>query len=1175
MEFWGLKGDPFSNADEPVDYLQPSIESIIVETSAISQLQKILDNPSGIEQKKLFIIGERGSGKSQCLNYILFKTLQEINDRRIFPIYIPFTNLSVFNELKKELSADEYFQKTPELFKKLDLDFFEVTLKALTSDLIRFLDITNIKLSDFFPPEDFKKLTIAINEATDLFMGRGKYTGASKTPTNILASIQEIIRLMNKGFSKIVLIYDEIDKTENPEIVIRFLSNNRGNFSTFVNELNCLIIFSGRLEWKNLLSGSAFSDIFGEKIIIEPYDDDQVKALLMNRLIYQRCRKMPIDKSSNLTFIKNESKGNPRYIQWNFRNVMQQMARLGIKNIKDYDYKALNLNEITQLEEELKRNPDLKITYLKLERALKSDTPGYFFDIIRVAVEKNSIPIKASRIALKELGLDMTEPEYENYTRNLLAMDILQDRTEYFHIDKSVKIFYNALKKINKELDLVPRILLAIGPIERTGLVFNIKSYTLKVLKEKKSWLSVDKIIEIILQDAAVLEDAKRSLGEMTLALLSNRLKLGAKNYLDGLVNNQEVDVKEEEGKQLFIWRMYSLEQKLEQRQEYVKEIIKEKIPEPLIDYTLEKSGEKLQQIEKDIENKDPEKLLLHSKEFIEQDVEKGLMSILLNEQDIPKASAKEAILEFKDLFGGNISKIINTYDIKNERDSVNKSIFILEKLREIIIECGIGEEAEIITSTFLPEMNSLSILLEFTETNGYTMKEMFDDTISIKKIDEYLDRLSTFERKRAEYEEKKRITNNMELGAFGSSRFDIPIDKNDILFSKRIDTIMPTILQSYGVSTDGAPLHWSNNQDWLHIDYQHVIVFFIDGLGWINWEVIWKLEEAGVLKNYTAIPSNIKPLPLITTLPSHTACAEATIFTGLMPSLHGIVGRKFWYKPDNGPIDIFGEGEFQCKQWEPLRKKVQRTSLINQLKGQGISTLVCFEHIKTKYAMNVLGIDQKSLKQYDSLHDGVNFIADHIKNANHEKQRTFNFLAYSDYDTKAHETGPYSLESRTRLKEMLKVIDQFILDNKNDLTNTLLLIISDHGLTECRPKLENQVNLYQEDILKESLLCEPEKSILISGNRFAHIYLKKNIDNTKILEIVQQLSKKNPGLIIIPKDKIRSMGYCLDGDECGQIIVIAGPNQILKSPGTFSHIGFHGGTSIEEQLALVIGWKI
>ena len=125
MDYWGLKGDPFSNADEPVNYNDPYLNSIIVETKVVKELERIFFTDAAIEQKKLFVIGERGSGKSQCLNYIISKNLDNINERKILPIYIPFTKLSVFNRL------------SPPRYRKLTISILFSSINLIKSSLVK------------------------------------------------------------------------------------------------------------------------------------------------------------------------------------------------------------------------------------------------------------------------------------------------------------------------------------------------------------------------------------------------------------------------------------------------------------------------------------------------------------------------------------------------------------------------------------------------------------------------------------------------------------------------------------------------------------------------------------------------------------------------------------------------------------------------------------------------------------------------------------------------------------------------------------------------------------------------------------------------------------------------------------------------------------------------------
>jgi len=55
----------------------------------------------------------------------------------------------------------------------------------------------------------------------------------------------------------------------------------------------------------------------------------------------------------------------------------------------------------------------------------------------------------------------------------------------------------------------------------------------------------------------------------------------------------------------------------------------------------------------------------------------------------------------------------------------------------------------------------------------------------------------------------------------------------------------------------------------------------------------------------------------------------------------------------------------------------------------------------------------------------------------------------------------------------------------------------------------------------------------------------------------------------------LRGIGYCLDGKRCGDIVAIPGPNCILSTLGEQTHIGFHGGSSAEEMLAMTMAFNL
>lgn len=204
-----------------------------------------------------------------------------------------------------------------------------------------------------------------------------------------------------------------------------------------------------------------------------------------------------------------------------------------------------------------------------------------------------------------------------------------------------------------------------------------------------------------------------------------------------------------------------------------------------------------------------------------------------------------------------------------------------------------------------------------------------------------------------------------------------------------------------------------------------------------------------------------------------------------------------------------------------------------------------------------------------ENLRDKFNKISDHITKHQNDGKKTFNFISTSEYDLRAHETGSYSTISETRVKEIFFELDKFIMENKKLLKNTLFIILSDHGLTECAPHNDEIVSLLSINKIEQNLRTIPKDSILISGSRFAHIYLKQDLNSNQIDDLLNEFIKQYPKSRFELKKNLRKKGYCLDHKRCGDIVAIAGPNCILSTTSEQTHTGFHGGPSAEEMLAM------
>ena len=226
----------------------------------------------------------------------------------------------------------------------------------------------------------------------------------------------------------------------------------------------------------------------------------------------------------------------------------------------------------------------------------------------------------------------------------------------------------------------------------------------------------------------------------------------------------------------------------------------------------------------------------------------------------------------------------------------------------------------------------------------------------------------------------------------------------------------------------------------------EKVVLFIIDGLGYNRLvshmekskSMFYDLAERGVLKPFTS------------TFPSTTSTALTSIYTGLTPSIHGVVGFNM-YVPDYGVIfntldmepvigyssgidlvDFFAEASFP---WPP------------QLADQGV-------RVKTFTRRNLAGSGLSRLIHRSQEMVGYALASDMmvgVRRALEQPGPLFLNVYYGGIDTLEHSYGPYSDEVSAELQLFESLLkDQLIEKLSSEVRQkTLLLVTADHGVVE------------------------------------------------------------------------------------------------------------------------------
>ena len=301
-------------------------------------------------------------------------------------------------------------------------------------------------------------------------------------------------------------------------------------------------------------------------------------------------------------------------------------------------------------------------------------------------------------------------------------------------------------------------------------------------------------------------------------------------------------------------------------------------------------------------------------------------------------------------------------------------------------------------------------------------------------------------------------------------------------------------------------------------------LIIIIDGLNKKIFDEIDLPYIRNVIKDgfYSNNFSSIYPS---LTFPAHTA-----IITGVKANKHGIVGNRFIDKGEIIDLDYYDANEFlQARTIYQFSSKLSLKSVaVNEPIVKGANLV--FE----KKTFDRMNFD----KRFEVLRDKLKDII---------KERTPSLLIinFSSFDTIGENFGPFNERIFSHLEDLdsyLAELEEMIKKIYNDY---LLIITSDHGMTEVNDFLDIKKEL--EDI-----------AIALPSHRVAHIYTE---DKEEVLRRLKELGFSQ----IYEKKELKKID--LDNPRSGDFVVFAPAGIELEKKLK----GSHGGASEEEMRVIFL----
>ena len=359
------------------------------------------------------------------------------------------------------------------------------------------------------------------------------------------------------------------------------------------------------------------------------------------------------------------------------------------------------------------------------------------------------------------------------------------------------------------------------------------------------------------------------------------------------------------------------------------------------------------------------------------------------------------------------------------------------------------------------------------------------------------------------------------------------------------LSQITPSIFSSLGL--DGAVDHLAVGQSPMGRE----LLFLIDGFGF------------DTLSQYADVMPTMSRMfnhgLVQTSFPSTTATSLATLTTGELPGVHGMLGYTVQVPRSGGRLlnALKWDERVDPENWQPVETLFQRAAKV------GISVT----HVAAKRYENS-GFTRAVFRGAE--YKGANVVADLVSETKQALQKTpsFVYLYVNDLDNAGHSDGVGSDKWIAALSAIDQMVSQLM---KEVPKGTRIWVTSDHGMIN----VEEKIIIGQDNPLLTGV------SVIAGEPRARHLYLENDSVQARIdaASLWQQYLQEK-ALVLTREQAISSdlFGAQLSADavdRMGEVIAIARGGLVLLDPERAEKegamVGHHGGDSeIESQVGLL-----
>lgn len=378
------------------------------------------------------------------------------------------------------------------------------------------------------------------------------------------------------------------------------------------------------------------------------------------------------------------------------------------------------------------------------------------------------------------------------------------------------------------------------------------------------------------------------------------------------------------------------------------------------------------------------------------------------------------------------------------------------------------------------------------------------------------------------------------------------------------------TVAKLLGAPGFGKPALDSVILDQLDDSYDKVILLLVDALGY---QLLGNLMDLNPNLVWSRFFDQALFSPITSIVPSTTASALTTLWTGEGPAGHGIIGYEMWAKEfgmvinnlSHSPASARGDiGGLARSGFDP-HEFLSVPLLGTHLKAYDIPSTAFLHKSIGNSGLSVMQLDDVNLYPYIDEADMCVSLADYMNSR--KGVREYIYVYYSHVDTLMHRFTDDDSRVSLQFNAFSSLFDKGFLErlSPSAAEKTLLILTADHGsmATPRNPRYDLQNHPALMDCLVMQPTCENRLAFLfIKPGRMedVRVYFEKTWPDEFIL--INPDDALNEGLFGGEpfKEEVRS--------RLGDLIAAAKGNAYLwwtKKPNPL--IGRHGGLSNREML--------